>query len=178
MLAFAFIDETGSTIKPEIIVGTGDQSASDSDGPRHSSRTETIAVFNSSIKQANDDARAAQRLANSTLSEVAIHYKDLLELRRLEYARVSGELAKANEELGKLREENTALLVSMAELCNRSDFAETIRQLFGQRPELLVGSLKDLVGGLGRLLGSDRPGRLLGKSPTGDQSNAIDSADK
>lgn len=43
LLAFASVDERGSTITPEIVVRTGEKAGRNGDGPRHSSRTETSA---------------------------------------------------------------------------------------------------------------------------------------
>lgn len=176
MWAFIFVDDKGKPIKPEMMIGGNDTTEAEPVvRPKGTAKAETLSVFNTSLAQANSDARAAQKVANDSINAVVGHYKDLLDLRKQEFDRLRAEHDGLKAAHAKLQEENTACLVAMAELCNRSDFAETIRHLFGERPELLVGAVKDLAGGLMKAIGgNDTKPRIGGKGKPPPTEEAIE----
>ena len=165
--AFVFVDDQGQPLKPEIIIGSPDSGDGDSreNSVRaiQSARNEQIAVFTAGLKQANEDARAATRQALDTLNHVVPHLNAIIEQKTKENDALEAKLAGHKSKMDELTQENNALLVTLAELSNRSDFAETIRHLFGQKPELLVGALKDLASGLFQnFSGAERAPRVAG----------------
>lgn len=168
MWAFTFTDERGELLKPEIQIALprpAESSASDRPAeaaPRvgaSSPRNEAIAVLTDSLRQSNEDARAAMEqairalsLAREEIEKTAAARRAELEvlakMKQTEIETLHRQLAQAITDRDVALRENGELCVAMSEVRNRNDLADILREIFAGKPELLVSSAKELFGGM------------------------------
>lgn len=149
----AFVDEDGDFLKPYLVIDpqTGAREGADEEPDRADKAGAPLDMHRfllTLIDRKDHHACEVLREAAAAIRNARLELDSLTAVRRTEVENLIKRLSEAEETTRAVVSTNKELSDSLAELRADGQLHQTVREIFRDHPEMLVGGIKELLGGL------------------------------